>query len=243
MRNKNILLGLGVLVFYNLSLALENGHCISIPDSKQYLDSFKAEARKPSFQQTNPKLAAIVENLQDNESVKYYFCRMECQAQGRISSIWTQLSEAPSRHEAMDGFLCPAVSIENVHIVGSIYSPQPVAHEFPAYSSSLLELKEWLEQINFTLNEAEYQANREAMDKIFKQVGVAFVTANSPIFQKAGLELLEIANHSDFGQSLLESYLLELASLHWNLKLDYSRSESLVLQQISLHGRFLQFYN
>jgi hypothetical protein len=134
---------------------LRPGQCYSLPDSKIYLENLKT---RPDFytQTMNEIGTAQLANLQNTDSVNYYFCQAKCKnQQGQIEKLWTTLSDLTSHFSDMNGFLCTGVSIENVQIVGSIYGPQPVIKPYWAFEKNLIQTAEWLRKINFKLSSDE----------------------------------------------------------------------------------------
>jgi hypothetical protein len=223
---------------------LLTGECVSEPDKKVYLASLQAD----SHQRFNSIRQAIGEarlvSLKNTDSQHYYFCRILCTDSSLIQNpIWVQMSDSTSRAMDMQGFLCPMVSIENVHIVGSIWGPQPVVRKFEALTSNLFEVHQWLKSSGFLLSPSQVESRLKTARTSFQQVGLAFIKSNSEVLIAAGAQLLEISALTPKGKNLILNHVKTLNDKNWELETQYSNSDYFVQNMLRTHARYLQYSN
>lgn len=194
---------------------LSAGQCYSDPLSKNYLKSIKPNPERYPFLLRDIGIEKF-KNLKDTASTQYYFCQVSCKDQfHQISQIWVTMSDSTDNFSKMDGFLCPHVIVENVNIVGDIYSPQPVPQIFYGFNSSLPEIHRWLLQIDFRLSSPAYEAQWMAAQPDLKKVAKELLNTNAMNFVEAGARLFEIANASDLGVRLLNDYVQRMNLQNW----------------------------
>jgi hypothetical protein len=222
--------------------SLQPGECMSEPDNKVYMSSIQASSieRYKSLRQEIGE--DRIKNLKNTETQHFYFCRIQClDSKSQANFLWVQMSDSPSRAMDMQGFQCPMVSIENVHIVGSIWGPQPVVRKFEALTSHFFEVHQWLIRSEFQLSSSQTESRLKPTLSIFQQVGIAFINSNSEIMNAAGAQLLEISALTKSGRSLLIKHTDQLNEMNWALSQDFSSPEFFVLNMLKTHARFLQY--
>lgn len=233
-----VTLGLGARVDDS---SLMPGQCYSLPDSKNYLESLKA--RPSSFTTIISEIGQErFQKIQDSSFEKYYFCKIRCKNQsGTVDSFWLTQSDSPGHLSDMNGFLCAGVSIENVQIVGSIYGPQPVIATYWAFETDFPEAHAWLAKTNFSLTPADYQKKFLLMRATFNQIAAAYTISSSADLKSAGLTLSKLVDGSSEGNALLRTYLNTMHDHNWNFRINYSSVDSIVLSNIKIYGRFLEY--
>lgn len=223
------------------ALTLFPGECVSNPDHKVYLGALKRNNASNIRQEIG---ADRIDSLENSDQNQYYFCRVTCLGpQSQEHRLWVLLSEPASRHNDMQGFQCPHVSIQNVQIVGSIWGPQPVVAKFEAFSTHLFEIHSWLKSTGFQLSDEELNRRLTLLRPTLHQVGLAYLQARSAVLNEAGVRLLEIAALTEKGRADLLNIVRELNSRNWEIQMDYTRADSFIANLIKVNGRFLQYSN
>lgn len=220
-----------------------SGECQADPESKTYLSSLKASLSRGRIHEITQQFGMNrIENLIDTPLETHFFCKLAClDQQLKSQSVWILQSDRIENFANMNGFLCHQVSIENVHIVGSIYSPKPIAKNFFAYDSDFEDVHQWLQRIQFRLTEETIANRKIELQENLKIVSLSYLTSSSEQLKEAGVQLWEIAVNSEVGMQILKEKLNILNKQNWQLKVDYTSSEYFVLQSLRTHGRFLQY--
>ncbi len=240
---KNLKFALIILLSGSFAAAkLEPGQCISDPMTKNYLQSIKATKNGTYNQMISEIGVEKMLSLKDTATVQHYFCQVTCaNAEGVLEKIWITQSDNVSNFANMNGFLCHSVSIEDVVIVGSIKSPQPVATPFYSFNTPFPELHKWLKNSKFMLSQAATQAHWQSFQKNADTVAIAYINSRAPVLMQAGSQLWEIAHQTEVGQLNLKEKLKQYAEIDWQMAQDFQNPDFLVFNTLRIFGRFLQY--
>lgn len=231
-----------ILVGSAAAAALAPGQCISDPMTKNYLQSIKATQNGTYNSMISEIGVEKLLSLKDTATTQYYFCQVTCaNADGVPEKMWITQSDSVANFANMNGFLCHSVSIENVVIVGSITSPQPVATPFYSFNTSFPEIHKWLKNSKFMLSESATKAHWQEFQKTVNTVAIAYINSKAPALMMAGTQLWEIANQTEIGQLNLEIKLKQYAEVDWQMAQDFQNPDFLVFNTIRTFGRFLQY--
>lgn len=240
---KNLKFALMILFSGSFAIAkLQPGQCISDPMTKNYLQSIKATKNGTYNQMISEIGVEKMLSLKDTETTQYYFCQVTCaNANGDLEKIWITQSDNVANFANMNGFLCHSVSIEDVVVVGSIKSPQPVATPFYSFNTTFPELHKWLKDSKFMLSPSATQEHWQSFQKNANTVALAYINSRAPILIQAGSQLWEIAHQTEVGQAQLKEKLKQYSDIDWQMAQDFQNPDFLVFHILRTFGRFLQY--
>lgn len=216
--------------------SLNDAQCFADPDTKIYLTNV-LQTSTGNFPELKSQIN--VNKLQNTATTEYYFCRVTCSLNNRFAAFWTTLTDAPSRHNADNGFICQGISMEQVKIPGtSLTTLGPVVHNISAFD--LNELLPRLREVNYKMPASTKAELDNNTFKNFAIISKAYIASSLPSMIDAGKIMDQIAAKKPGSQALLDKYVLMLKNNNNQLKNDFTADYFVTLNLLQ-HGRHLLY--